>query len=69
MVADDADAASLALRMDLVGEAVAAWRAASSIREAWASAEAAANLIVGPNGPGEGIGKKIVTKQDCMVKY
>lgn len=53
MAADD-DAASLALRMDLVGEAVAAWRQASSMREARASAEAAANLIVGPNGPGYG---------------
>jgi hypothetical protein len=41
-------------RMELIGDAVSAWRSAGSIEEAHASAEAAANLVVGPQGPGYG---------------
>lgn len=37
-----------------IDRAVTAWRQASSIDEAHASAEAAANLVVGPRGPGYG---------------
>jgi len=50
----DADAASFAERMTAVDEAVGVWREASSLEEAQAAAETAANLIVGPNGPGYG---------------
>ena len=50
----DADVALLAERMAALDEAVDVWRAASSLEEAQAAAEAAANLIVGPNGPGYG---------------
>lgn len=49
-----ADAAPFVERMGLIDEAVAAWRAAGSVEEAQGAAETAANLIVGPNGPGYG---------------
>lgn len=45
---------SLAERMSSIDEAVAAWRKATSIQAAQVAAETAANLIVGPNGPGYG---------------
>lgn len=41
-------------QMTTVDEAVAAWRNADSIESAQVAAETAANLIVGPNGPGYG---------------
>jgi hypothetical protein len=50
----DADVASFAERMSAIDEAVAVWRSATSVEAAHEAAEAAANLIVGPNGPGYG---------------
>jgi len=50
----DADTASFAERMNAIDEAVAVWRSAPSVELAQEAAEAAANLIVGPNGPGYG---------------
>ena len=50
----EADVASFAERMAAVDEAVAVWRDASTIEAAHEAAEAAANLIVGPNGPDYG---------------
>ena len=50
----DADVASFGERMAAVDEAVAVWRDASTIEAAHEAAEAAANLIVGPNGPDYG---------------
>ncbi len=50
----DADIALFAERMTVVDEAVSVWREALSLEEAQAAAEAAANLIEGPNGPGYG---------------
>jgi len=50
----DADTASFADRMNAIDEAVAVWRSAPSVEVAQEAAEAAANLIVGPNGPGYG---------------
>jgi hypothetical protein len=47
----DADTTSFAERMNAIDEAVADWRGAPSVEVAQ---EAAANLIVGPNGPGYG---------------
>ena len=44
----------LAERLDLIDDAIATWRNASTMEEAGAAAEAAANLVVGPNGPGYG---------------
>jgi hypothetical protein len=41
-------------RLDAIDEAVATWRSAATIGEAHAAAETAANLVVGPNGPGYG---------------
>lgn len=41
-------------QMDAVDRAVAAWRGATSIETAHVAAETAANLVVGPNGPGYG---------------
>ncbi len=46
--------AALAARLDELGTAVDAWSAADSIDEARLAAETAANLVVGPNGPGYG---------------
>ena len=50
----DADTASFAERMNAIDEAVAVWRGALSVAVAQEAAEVAANLIVGPNGPGYG---------------
>jgi len=44
----------LAARLDAIEVAVASWRDAESLEEARAAAEAAANLVVGPGGPGYG---------------
>ncbi|MEO6651657.1 MAG: hypothetical protein ABIP17_03265 [Ilumatobacteraceae bacterium] len=41
-------------RLDLLETAVGEWRDASSIEASQAAAGAAANLVVGPNGPGCG---------------
>lgn len=41
-------------RLDLVGDAVSEWRSADSIEDAHVLAEVAANLVVGPGGPGYG---------------
>lgn len=49
-----ADTASFAERMNAIDEAVAVWRNAASVAVAQEAAEAAANLIVGPNSPGYG---------------
>jgi hypothetical protein len=53
-VQDDDAKTALATRLDEIEEAVATWRDAGSIRDAHRSAETAANLIVGPNGPNYG---------------
>ena len=45
---------SFSARMDTIDQAVAAWRNATSIEAAHLAAETAANLVVGPNGPGYG---------------
>lgn len=50
----DSNEAAFAERMDAVDEAVAAWRNASTVVDAQAAAETAANLVVGPNGPDYG---------------
>jgi len=50
----DGGVAAYAERMVLVDEAVAAWRVAPTVAAAQEAAEAAANLVVGPNGPGYG---------------
>lgn len=52
--AADAGVAAYAERMALVDEAVAAWRVAPTVAAAQEAAETAANLVVGPNGPGYG---------------
>ena len=44
----------LAERIAVVAAHIDAWRSASTIEDAWAAAEAAANHIVGPEGPGFG---------------
>jgi hypothetical protein len=41
-------------RMEAIDAAVAAWRTAPTLSAAQAAAETAANLVVGPNGPGYG---------------
>ena len=41
-------------RLHLIDEAVASWGTAASLEEAQAAAETAANLVVGPGGPGYG---------------
>jgi hypothetical protein len=41
-------------RLDEIDAQLADWRSAATIEEAHAAAEAAANLVVGPNGPGYG---------------
>ncbi len=48
------DASLFSERMIAVDEAVAAWRSAASVEAAHAAAETAANLVVGPIGPGYG---------------
>jgi len=45
---------ALTQRLDEIAAAVADWRDASTIEEAHAAAEAARNLVVGPDGPGYG---------------
>lgn len=47
-------ATSLLERIDDIDQAVATWRSATSIDAAQVAAEEAANLVVGPNGPGYG---------------
>lgn len=51
---DATDLASLADRLDSIDAVVAQWRTAPTLAAAQAAAEAAANLVVGPNGPGYG---------------
>ena len=46
--------AALAGQLDELGAAVDTWRTADSIAVARVAAETAANLVVGPNGPGYG---------------
>lgn len=48
------EAAALRERIDAIGQAVGVWRTTNSFEDARASAETAANLIVGPGGPGYG---------------
>lgn len=48
------DLASLANRLETIDGVVAKWRSAPSLEAAHAAAEEAANLVVGPNGPGYG---------------
>ena len=64
----EADVASFAERMAAVDEAVAVWRDASTIEAAHEAAEAAANLIVGPNGPdyGDRSGDGVVSGQSAV---
>ena len=52
--ADESGQSAFSERMAAVDEAVAAWRTSTSIEGARVAAEAAANLVVGPNGPGYG---------------
>jgi len=51
---DGASVMALSERIGIIDEAVGAWRNATSIETAQMAAEEAANLIVGPNGPGYG---------------
>ena len=44
----------LSERIDEIDGAVMEWRSATSVEEAQKAAETAANLVVGPNGPGYG---------------
>ena len=48
------DTASFSEQMESIAEGVATWRSAETTAEAHAAAEMAANLVVGPNGPGFG---------------
>lgn len=48
------DATSFVEGLDLLGTEVDAWRSAETLDDAHAAAEAAANLVVGPNGPDYG---------------
>jgi hypothetical protein len=48
------DVALVEERLDLIDEAVAAWGSAATLDAARAAAERAANLVVGPGGPGYG---------------
>ncbi|MFW2340147.1 MAG: hypothetical protein ACN4GK_08880 [Acidimicrobiia bacterium] len=50
----DSSTGTLFDRLIEIDEAVAAWRSAPTIEEAHVNAETAANLVVGPNGPGYG---------------
>ena len=67
-IAIDDEVASFAERMAAVDEAVAVWRDASTIEAAHEAAEAAANLIVGPNGPdyGDRSGDGVVSGQSAV---
>jgi hypothetical protein len=53
-VVNDQSGPLLVERLGAIDEAVATWRNADTIGEAHAAAESAANLVVGPNGPGYG---------------
>lgn len=53
-VEPDSPEASMAGRLREIDSFVAVWRTAATIEEAQAAAEAAANLVVGPDGPGYG---------------
>ena len=53
-VVDEQRGPLLIERLGAIDEAVATWRNAATMGEAHAAAEAAANLVVGPNGPGYG---------------
>jgi len=53
-VESDAAEAAVRERIDAIEDAVAVWRGATDVAAARAAAEEAANLIVGPNGPGYG---------------
>lgn len=44
----------LSSRIETIDAAIVAWRGATSVAEAQSAAETAANLVVGPNGPGYG---------------
>jgi hypothetical protein len=50
----EAEVALFVERLDLVDDAVAAWGSATTLEAARAAAETAANLVVGPGGPGYG---------------
>jgi hypothetical protein len=52
--ASTGDDAGLAERIGLIDETVADWRNATSLEDAQAAAETAANLVVGPGGPDYG---------------
>jgi len=41
-------------RLDLIDDAISVWGSATTLEEARAAAETAANLVVGPGGPGYG---------------
>jgi hypothetical protein len=52
---DTTDAvAAFRRQMASIDDTVAAWRGAATVEEAHVAAETAANLVVGPNGPGYG---------------
>ena len=53
-VVNDQSGALLVERLVAIDEAVTTWRNAATMGEAHAAAEAAANLVVDPNGPGYG---------------
>lgn len=48
------DTAAVRTRLDAIGDAVDRWEQAADVATAHAAAEEAANLVVGPNGPGYG---------------
>jgi hypothetical protein len=52
--AEDVAAFTLRERLVTIDDAVVVWERADSLAEAQAAAEAAANLVVGPNGPDYG---------------
>jgi hypothetical protein len=52
--ASPADAAALTERVDAIQAAVTRWRSTTTLADAQAGAEAALNLVVGPQGPGYG---------------
>jgi len=51
---DDDDAAAVRARLEEIDALVSTWHESEDLRGAHAAAEAAANLVVGPNGPGYG---------------
>ncbi len=53
-VGDDADEVTVREQLTTIDDAVSVWSTSDSIEQAHARAEAAANLVVGPNGPGYG---------------